>query len=265
MISAFVKFTLPACIGMLALLPASAASAWEWDQLLSNRNQQGQQAFEDENYQQAVIMFDDLAWRAAANYRQGNYEAALTDLLLLEDIDSLYNRGNALAQLFRLREAIEVYREVLSLDPDHEQAAVNLEIVARLLASMTDDPGSDFDLEREEGEEAEELNPAEQREITAAANGQENEQNQEDTSQRLSQQESQDADGNTGNSQLEDPESAEEQEFSAALEQELTLQQWLGRIRDEPGTLLKNKFEIQRRIQDAEPGVFITESNQQLW
>ena len=184
----------------------------------------------------------------------------------LNDISSLYNRGNALAKLYRLNEAIDIYRRVLTIDPEHECAITNLEIVAALRARLTDDPGTDLEMEREEGEDADPLNPDESQEITAETNGQENEQNQKDNSERISQQESQDAEGNTGNSHLEDTESAEEQEFSAALEQELSLQQWLGRIKDDPGTLMKNKFEIQRKGENA--GVIdllALESNQQLW
>jgi Ca-activated chloride channel family protein len=264
-----VLLALPQSLNRLALLVlclhASTSLAWDWQSLWLNDNQLGQRNFQQQQYRDAVNQFESLGWRAAANYRQGNFEAALIDLNELQDIDSVYNRANTLAQLYRLSEAIDTYREVLDQEPDHQAAAVNLEIVAALLASMTDDPGSEFDVEREEGEESDTPPPAEQEEITAATNGQENEVNQEDTSERLSQQESQDADGNTGTSQLEDPESAEEQEFSAALEQELTLQQWLGRIRDDPAALLRNKFEMQKQREDLLRVNLLIESNQQLW
>jgi len=260
-----VPHSLKRLASLMLCLHAPASLAWDWQSLWLNDDQLGQRNFEQQQYRDAVNQFESLAWRAAANYRQGNFEAALIDLSELQDIDSIYNRANALAQLYRLSEAIETYREVLDQKPDHQAAAVNLEIVAALLASMTDDPGADFDVEREEGEESDTPPPAEQEEITAATNGQENEVNQEDTSERLSQQESQDADGNTGTSQLEDPESAEEQEFSAALEQELTLQQWLGRIRDDPAALLRNKFEMQKQQEDMLRINLFSESNQQLW
>lgn len=251
-------------LGLFCLYSPSSL-AWDWQGLWLNRDQLGQRSFEQSQYQNAVNEFEDIAWRAAANYRQGNYEAALIDLVDLHDIHSLYNRANALAQLYRLPEAINLYRQVLDMNPDYADAASNLEIVAALLASMTDDPGTEFDVDREEGEESATPPPEEQQEITAEANGQENEMNQEDTSERLSQQESQDADGNTGTSQLENPQSAEEQEFSAALEQQLTLQQWLGRIRDDPAALLRNKFEMQKRAEDALRIDLFAESNQQLW
>jgi Ca-activated chloride channel family protein len=261
LMSRILKLTVPCLFCCLS----QPSLAWEWEDLWLNKDQLGQQAFEKEQFQTAVNQFESISWRAAANYRQGNYEAALTDLIGLNDIHSLYNRANTLAQLYRLPEAINTYRKVLDMNPEYADAVINLEIVAALLASMTDDPGTEFDVEREEGEEADTPPPAEQEEITAQTNGQENEVNQEDTSERLSQQESQDADGNTGTSQLENPESAEEQEFSAALEQQLTLQQWLGRIRDDPAALLRNKFEMQRRNEDALRFDLFAESNQQLW
>lgn len=250
----------------LVLSFPSSTLAWEWDGLWDNTNQQGNKAFVREDYQDAAFLFEDIAWRAAANYRQGNFEAALTDLTDLNDIDSLYNRGNALAMLYRLNEAIDIYRRVLSIDPGHEAAATNLEIVATLRARLTDDPGTDLKIEREEGEEADPTNSDSSQEITGETNGQENEQNQQDSSESISQQESQSADGNTGNSHLEDAQSAKEQELSAALERELSLQQWLGRIKDDPGTLLRNKFELQRKAGSVdELNLLALENNRQLW
>ncbi len=254
------------CLFILAFGFSSPVFAWEWTSFWSNVNQQAEQAFTQENYQNAAFLFEDTAWRAAANYRQGDYEASLSDLAELNDINSLYNRGNALAMLYRLNEAIDIYRRVLTIDPSHLAAANNLEVVAALQARLTDDPGMDIEMEREEGEDAESLEKDESQEITGSTNGQENEQNQKDTSESISQQESQEADGNNGNSQLEDPGSAEEQEFNAGLEQELSMQQWLGRIKDDPGTLLKNKFELQRRTDSAlDSDLLALKNNQQLW
>ena len=258
------------CLLNLALLTSfsliSPVYAWEWTSFWSNTNQQANQAFIHEDYIDAVFLFEDTAWRAAANYRQGNYEAALTDLGELNDITSLYNRANTLAMLYRLNEAIDIYQRVLNIEPSHTAALKNLEIVAALQARLTDDPGSIMEMERAEGEEAEATEADENQEITGATNGQENEQNQKDTSESLSQQENQNADGNNGNSHIKDTDSAEEQAFSAAIEQELSLQQWLGRIKDDPGTLLKNKFKLQRRTgSDLELDLVALESNQQLW
>lgn len=263
-------FIYRSCLLSLALLSSfsltSSVYAWEWPNFWSNANQQASQAFNQENFPDAVFLFKDISWRAAANYRQGNYEAALIDLSKLNDITSLYNRANALAMLYRLNEAIDIYRSVLNLDPDHTEATKNLEIIAALQARLTDDPGSDIDMDRKEGEEAEAMEADESQEITGATNGQENEKNQKDTSESISQQENQNADGNNGDSHIEDPESAEEQEFNASIEQELSLQQWLGRIKDDPGTLLKNKFELQRRTGKSLPlDLVAIENNQQLW
>jgi len=254
------------CLLILAFGLSSPVFAWEWAGLWSNINQQASRAFTQENYPYAALLFEDAAWRAAANYRQGDYEASLSDLAELNDLNSLYNRGNALAKLYRLNEAIDIYRRVLTIDPDHEAAANNLEVVAALQARLTDDPGMDIEMEREEGEDADLIEEDENQEITGSTNGQENEQNQEDTSESISQQDSQEADSNKGNSELEDPGSAEEQEFSANLEQELSLQQWLGRIKDDPATLLKNKFELQRKS-DSALGIDLLalKNNQQLW
>ncbi len=239
-LKAFYRSTLPIltftyrtfCLFFLAFGLSTPVFAWEWTSLWSNVNQQARQAFTQENYQIAAFLFEDTA----------------------------------LAMLDRLNEAIDMYRRVLTIDPAHEAAANNLEVVAALQARLADDPGMDIEMEREEGEDAEDLEKDENQEITGLTNGQENEQNQRDTSESISQQDSQEADGNNGNSQLEDPGSAEEQEFSAVLEQELSLQQWLGRIKDDPATLLKNKFELQRKTEsELGPDLLALKNNQQLW
>ncbi len=251
---------------LLAFSLTAPVYAWDWTNLWANTNQQGGRAFRQEDFNTAVLLFEDISWRAAANYRQGNYEAALNGLRDLNDIDSLYNRANTLARLYRLNEAIDIYRRVLNINPEHESAAHNLEIVAALQARLADDPGIDIDIDREEGEESDAQDKDDSQEITGSTNGQENDQNQKDTSESISQQDSQDADGNQGNSQLEDPESAEEQEFTAVSEQEISLQQWLGRIKDDPGTLLRNKFELQRkRDRELDFDLLALKSNQQSW
>jgi Ca-activated chloride channel family protein len=101
--------------------------------LFMNRDQKGKQAFEQQDYESATTLFDDINWRAAAAYKAGDYQAAEALYQQTDGLESIYNRGNALAQLGQLQNAIEAYDKVLRLDPEHQDAARNKAIVEALL------------------------------------------------------------------------------------------------------------------------------------
>ncbi len=60
-----------------------------------------------------------LEQRAVEAYRQGDFVQAQ------EKFQNAYNRGNALAQQYKIQEAIEAYEEALQYNPDDEDAAFN--------------------------------------------------------------------------------------------------------------------------------------------
>lgn len=71
------------------------------------------------------VFKNDPAWRAAAQYKAGQYPSAARTLSDAVDAESLYNRGNALAHSGQIKEAIDSYRRALEADPKHEDAAFN--------------------------------------------------------------------------------------------------------------------------------------------
>lgn len=89
--------------------------------------------FESGNAHAAAARFSDRRWRAAASYRAGQFAQAATLLEGLEDADALYNRGNALARLGRLADALGAYDAALRLRPDDADTRHNRELVLRLL------------------------------------------------------------------------------------------------------------------------------------
>src|SRR5690606_16957238 len=68
--------------------PAPEAQALEWDELWRNRDQRASASFDEEEYGRAAALFRDERWRAAANYRNGDYERAVEDLALQDDAES---------------------------------------------------------------------------------------------------------------------------------------------------------------------------------
>ena len=130
---AFRRGWLVPALAVVLLLPPDRALAFDWADLWWSADQQGARELAAGRPDTAAEQFSDPAWRAAANYRAGEFDQALEALEGLTGATPEYNRGNALARLGRLEEAAAAYERVLEQDPDHADARHNLELVRRLL------------------------------------------------------------------------------------------------------------------------------------
>lgn len=118
--------------GIFLLLPLSKpAEAFEWNSLWLNHDQRGVQKLNEGNAKQAAGLFNNPEWRGVAQYRAGNYEAAVDSLNGIKTADALYNKGNALAKLGRTDEAIAAYEQALKLNPKHEDARYNRDLLLK--------------------------------------------------------------------------------------------------------------------------------------
>ncbi|MEE6207606.1 MAG: tetratricopeptide repeat protein [Alphaproteobacteria bacterium] len=96
-----------------------------------NNNQEGLQYFKSGNYDKAAQTFEDVQWRGASAYKNGDFEQAYNEFANGNDTTSLYNQGNALAKGGKIEDAIQKYEEVLQQDPDFEDARFNLEYLKK--------------------------------------------------------------------------------------------------------------------------------------
>jgi len=98
-----------------------------WHDMWHTPNQQAEALMAEKKYQQAAKTFQSPAWKMAANYRNKNYQAALQDFQHIKQPSTvdLYNKGNALAHLGHLDEAISTYDEVLKKEPNNKDAKAN--------------------------------------------------------------------------------------------------------------------------------------------
>jgi Ca-activated chloride channel homolog len=116
------------------VLPPTPGMAMGWDELWQRPDQQAARSLATGDNAAAAARFQDSAWRAAARYRSGDYAGALQDLSGARGPEADYNRGNALARLGQLDQAIDAYRKALAQAPDDQDARDNLALVERLKA-----------------------------------------------------------------------------------------------------------------------------------
>jgi Ca-activated chloride channel homolog len=121
------------------LLPPSDAYALTWDQLWLRDDQRGYHALQQGRADEAAALFEDPDWRAAATYRDGDYTATLDALAGGDGATTAYNRGNALARLGRLEDAIAAYDTALAQAPDDADARFNRDLLQALLDSRQQD------------------------------------------------------------------------------------------------------------------------------
>lgn len=275
------------CIGIQ--WPDSAV-ALEWDDLWFNPDQRGMQAMEEQDYGTAAGRFSDARWKAAAFYRDGQYEDSAAQLEGMSGPEAAYNRGNALARAGRLEEAIESYRKTLEQQPDHADARYNLDLLEQMknLQQQQQQSGQSNSDEQEQQQQQDQQSESKD-------SGDQGQQNSEGDPQQKDQQQGQpDSEQSSGEEQPGDDQAASEAESPQSdsaqgeqdqqqTEQELkadnpetrnergtgqegeeepgqiaetdaeprtseeqqAMEQWLRRVPDDPGGLLRRKFRHQ--------------------
>jgi len=99
-------------------------------------NQEAAKLFEAQDYENAALKFDDKNWKGAAYYKAQDYQKAAALFEKQEGIEGRYNFANALAKSGDLKKAIELYESVLAQNPQHEDAAFNLEYVKKMMQNQ---------------------------------------------------------------------------------------------------------------------------------
>jgi len=104
-----------------------------WADLWATREQQAQRLLESQQPAKAAALFGDPRRRAYAELQAGQYEKAAQQLAPFKDVDSQYNRGNALAHAGKLQDALAAYDAALAQSPGNSDVSRNRELVARAL------------------------------------------------------------------------------------------------------------------------------------
>lgn len=229
-------------------------------------DQAAYRALREGRSEDAVKLFEDPAWQAIALYRAEAYEAAAS-AFGVESADAYYNQGTALARAMKLPEAQAALKRALELDPSLEDARDNLDVVERLMEEQKPDSeneqGSQEDDPNSEGNESD---ASQQDQQSSSDSSEEQQENAERGDADEEGQESEQSEGDQQEEGVEEGQEAESDEMLAqrSREQEQALEQWLRRVPDEPGALLRRKFryETDRRYRQ---GLRRAPQDQQPW
>ncbi len=246
----------------ILLLPPDA-QALDWQAWWQNNDQRANQLFEQGDHAAAAELFDDPDWKASSNYRAGDYAAALDTWEQLESEAAAYNHANALAKLGRLDDALAAYDRLLQQNSAHEDARYNKQAIEEFLKNQQSQQqgqqgeqqqqqqGQQGDQQQQQSGQGE--TQSEESEQAAGSRQDQSESGAQDR-QQAQQQDGQDDTEQQQSAKQEQANEAEQQaaesETMAELDQQMSEQaaeQWLRKIPDDPGGLLRRKFIYQYR------------------
>jgi len=252
--------------------------ALTWDDLWQTPDQQGQKALDKGDNKLAADKFVNPDWKAAAEYKEGDYQKALEGFSKNTTIEGLYNKGNALVKLKKFPEAMAAYSEVLKQDKDHKDAKFNLELLKKLQKKQkqqqqqqqqsgsqqnqqqdTNQQKSDQQNQQQQGQgqESDQQKPSEDSEGKEGDNAQSAQDKAAEEAEKKAleewkkQQKADNDEKEDGNAQMDAKELSDQQK-----EQLQATEQWLRRIPDDPSGLWQRKFKYQygRRNQQRQIG-----------
>ena len=246
-----------------AILPfAEPVYAFGWDDIWLTKDQQAQKQLTEGNAEDAAGLFKDPVWRAVANYRAGEYAGSAEGFAGQGDADNLYNLGNALARLGEFESAIGAYEEVLDIDPNNEDARYNLELLRQAQDQQQSEGGqgqnqdsssqSGGEGQQSEGEGDQNQSGAEgeagSESQSGDSAGREGEMNQDDLEAIQAELERAAQEAAQQQGEADEGEGTGQEDVFAerrAQEQRQAMEQWLRRIPNDPGGLLRRKFRYQ--------------------
>jgi Ca-activated chloride channel family protein len=234
-------------VGLWLMLPVPRAHALEWADLWLRPDQRGQQAFNADEHARAAELFSDPSWVGAALYRAGDYAASAEQLASLETPDAHYNRGNALARAGEFEAAIQAYERVLELDPEHEDARYNRDLLLEQTPPESEQDAQNGDSGEDESERSAQENQ-DQPPPTEPQDPQRPENLEPMTPEDAQQSAATQAATETENADEQPPQDFEPLPTPGELEEwasEQAADQWLRRIPQDPGGLLRRKFLFQ--------------------
>lgn len=257
--------------------------AVEWSDAWQRKDQQAAEMLKRGDATQAARTFTDAEWKGMAYYKAGDYDNAYKQFSQAKTTDANYNAANALAKLGRLEEALSKYDEVLKTDASHADAKFNRDLIEKFLKQQSEE--KDKSSSPQDNSSAKEQSGQKNQDKGSQGNSAQHTPNETANDKADAQQSPSGAQQNSTqsdkkpNAQAENkpdqhkPENTEHatqaqqqdnkdndtknksqiaQQTPAEKEQAQAIEQWLRRIPDDPGGLLREKYRRQmQREQQA--------------
>ncbi|MCI1710597.1 MAG: VWA domain-containing protein [Chiayiivirga sp.] len=269
-----------ACLPLALCLHAPHADAFEWSSLWQRDDQRAYSALREQDATRALQLARDPALRGSAAFRAEDYEQAEQAYAQAKDSDALYNRGNALAKAQRYEDALKSYDQALAQAPGMEDAQFNRKAVEDWLRQQQEQQQEQQQQQQQpqSGEQDDPQQPPSQDQQQPSSQPQDQSESQQGESRQ--------PDSSSGEDEARqdraEPDAAQQeqaqQQFSEQMEQALkegekdgektgaesmdpremekqqAVEQWLRRVPDDPGGLLRRKFalEYQRRRREGD-------------
>ena len=263
---AFRKGWIACVVIFVAPLTAEPVYALTWADLWRTPDQQAQASLQQGNPEEAAQLFEDPRWRAVANYRGGAYQESAAGFSGGEAADDFYNYGNALARMGEFESALAAYEKALEINPDAEDAAFNRDLIQELMQQQDSQSGEQGDQQDSEdgggAQQSEGESESEQSSDQSSAGDSGEDAEESDSSQRDEQMSEEDLEALEEELQRaaqeaeqqamegdEELQQAAAQADRRAQEEQQAMEQWLRRIPDDPGGLLRRKFRYQYQRQ----------------
>lgn len=251
----FRRGLLAACC--IVLLPPTA-EAGLWDDLWQRRDQQAHRALLEGQPETAAALFEDPQWQAAARYRSKDYPGAAEGYANEGSTTSIYNLGNAMAQQGDYRTAITAYSEVLAREPGHTDATFNKALVEKLLEEQESSEQEEQQQQQDQGGE----NPEDS--SSGSGNPEQSQDEQQQGEQPDQQSDPQNADSEQTENQDQQQGDPSQDLAESRDEQKDALEQWLRRVPDDPGGLLRRKFRYETN-QRLRSGDYRDQQTEKIW
>ena len=250
-----------------------------WDSLWQTADQQASQKLKNNNPAEAAKLFNNKQWKAASFYKNKQYQESIESLKGIDTADAHYNAGNAYAKLGQADKAIKEYDKSINLNPNHEDAKHNKNILEQQekqeqKKDQQQDKQSKNDKDQnKKGGDKKQPNSGQQDNKDNKDNN--NDSNANDNTQAKDSQSKKEDKNNMSNKEKEQNEeepkkgkqkSAKEEnkvdkkyknedvtpEQAEKMKVQQATKQWLRRIPDDPGGLLRNKFKYQYKRQQGQ-------------
>jgi len=236
------------CLLPLLLALPQPSYALDFQDLWLRPDQRGLHLLKQGHPAKAAQHFEDPQWQGVALYEAGDYVGAAQRFAEGNDAHAHYNRGNALARSGDLEAALDAYDQALERQPDLRPAQTNKALVESLLKQKNTPPPVEPD--KNPGEQTD--TPAQEPPPGAATHPSDSGEPQTEAQQAaLEANQSPSTPAKPGTNEVPGSELGDEQTTTPPLrpanenidgEQRQALEQWLRKIPDDPGELLRRKF-----------------------